>query len=108
MIGGILFLSCLSVSICLSVCLVDGGIHFKNRENSIMLKPMMHKFPLRLWCKWIPPSTQKIFHRFLIIFHTFKHYLLLDVIVVNGIAIDVAKCALPRKVMQWSPYWLNQ
>ena len=65
----------------------------KRRENC-----MMHVFPPFL--VWIPPSAQKILQRFLIIlFRRFDF----DVSVANDVAIDVAKCALPGKVMQWSP-----
>ena len=54
---------------------------------------------------WIPPSTQKILQRFLIIL--FRQLLNanfdFDVSVANDVAINVAKCALPGKVMQGSP-----
>ena len=54
---------------------------------------------------WITPSTPKILQRFLIIlFRTLLNANFdFDVSFANDVAIDVAKCALPGKVMQGSP-----
>ena len=71
---------------------VDGGIHSKNRTEG----------KLHLFSVWIPPSTQKIWQRFLIIlFGRFNFDF--DVSIANDVAIDFAKRALPGKMMQWSP-----
>ena len=75
---------------------VNGDIHSKNRgKTASCAKRMM----------LVPQSTQKNvttipYHFILTLLNTFLDF---DVSVTNDVAIDVAKCALPGKVMQGSP-----
>ena len=55
---------------------------------------------------WIPPSTQKIITMIHYMYHyistLLNAYFDFDVSVSNDVAFDVAKCAVPGKVMQGS------
>ena len=63
----------------------------------------MHKFSLRFWCGYLhqPKNITTIPYHFIstLLNANFDF----DVSVANEVAIDVAKCALQGKVMQWSP-----
>ena len=61
------------------------------------------QFSLRFWCGYLhqPKNITTIPYHFIstLLNSNFDF----DVSVANDVAIDVAKCALPSKVMQWSP-----
>ena len=63
----------------------------------------MHKFSLRFWCGYMhqPQKITTIPYHFIstLLNVNFDS----DVTVANDVAIDVAKCSLPGKLMQWSP-----
>ena len=64
----------------------------------------MHKFSLRFWCGYLQQPKKYYNDSLSFYFDAFKHYNFdFDVSVANDIAIDVARCALPGKVMQGSP-----
>ena len=57
---------------------------------------MMHNFSLRFWCGYLH-QPKKYYNDSLSFNFDF------DISVANAVVIDVAKCTLPGKVMQWSP-----
>ena len=69
---------------------VDGVIRSKNGgKTASCVKRMMHQFSLR-FLVWIPPSTQKIIQRFLIIlFRRFLTLILNDVTVANDVGLNI-------------------
>ena len=80
---------------------VDGGINSKNGgKTASCAKCMIHKFFLCFWCGYLhqPKNITMIpYHFILALLNTYFDF---DVSVANDVAMDVAKCALPGKVMQ--------
>ena len=63
----------------------------------------MHKFSLRFWCGYLhqPKNITTIPYHFISTLLNVNFDF--DVTVANDVAIDVVKCSLPGKLMQWSP-----
>ena len=61
---------------------------------------MMHKLSLRFWCGYLhqPKNITTISYHFISTLLNVNFEF--DVTVANDVAIDVAKCSLPGKVMQ--------
>ena len=69
------------------------------RKTASFTKRIMHKFSICFWCGYLHQPTKYYNNSLSFYFDVLKADFDFDISVANNVAIDVAQCALPGKMM---------